>query len=141
MKKENLITSIFSVIILSIIVVGIVIFFIYQQKWIGIIFVLLGLLHIFVLNIFGIIDNGFLVLAAIVGADFAGVLGAIIGGATANAITDGFAGIFEGKTAEYVRKHKIEEKRTALSSSLGKMAGCFFGAGIVLIIMWTILSL
>lgn len=64
-----------------------------------------------------------------------------MGGSAANAITDGFAGIFEGWVAEYSRKHKIKEKRTALGSALGKMAGCFFGAGIVFIVAWTILSL
>jgi len=154
MKKENLLTSILSVIVLSIITLGVIIFFIYQKRWIGIIFVLLGLLHLLVLNIFGIktrtvwpdiifgiIDNSFLVIAAIIGADFAGVLGAIVGGSAANAITDGFAGLFEGKTAEYMRNHNIKEKRTSLGSALGKMAGCLFGAGIILIIAWTILSL
>lgn len=107
-------------------------------------------MHLFVLGIFkvsvktvwpdivfGIIDNGFLVIGALIGADFAGVLGAIIGGAAVNAITDGLAGIFEGWTAEYLRKHKIKEKRTALGSALGKMVGCLFGAGIIFIIVWT----
>lgn len=153
MKKENLIGTIFTVIALSIVVIGVVAFFIYQQRWIGIIFLILGFLHLVVLNmfgrdvksvwpdiVFGIIDNGFLVVVALIGADFAGILGAIVGGSAANAITDGFAGIFEGWTAEYLSKHKIEEKRTALSSALGKMAGCFFGAGIVLVIVWTIFS-
>jgi hypothetical protein len=154
MKKENLINSILSVLMLSIVIVAVVIFFVYQKIWIGPIFMALGLLHLFALRIFrvkiksawpdivfGMIDNGILVIAAIIGADFAGILGAIIGGSAANAITDGFAGIFEGWTAEYLRRHKIKEKRTALSAAIGKMAGCFFGAGIVLIIAWTIFSL
>jgi len=153
-KKENIIKSVLSVVILSIIVIATVIFFVYQKKWIGIFFIALGILHLFVLSffnikiktvwpdvVFGAIDNGFFVIGALIGADFAGVIGAIVGGAAANAITDGFAGLFEGWTAEYLRKHKIEEKRTALSSALGKMAGCFFGAGIVLIIAWTIFYL
>ncbi len=88
--------------------------------------------------IFGVIDNGILVVGAILGADFAGVTGAIIGAATANAITDGLAGIFEGWTAEYLRRHHIYERRTALSSALGKMAGCFLGAGVVFILFWTL---
>ncbi len=154
MKKENLINSLLSVIILSLIVIATVTFFVYQKRWIGIIFIALGMLHLFVLSIFnrkietlwpdivfGVIDNGFLVIGALIGADFAGVIGAIVGGAAANAITDGLAGLFEGWTAEYLRKHKIEEKRTALSSALGKMAGCFFGAGIVLIVAWAVISL
>ena len=154
MKKESVINSILSVLALSIVIFAAVSFFVYQKKWIGIVFIALGFLHIFALQIFGrklksvwpdiafgIIDNGILVIVAIIGADFAGILGAIIGGSTANAVTDGFAGIFEGWTAEYLRKHKIKEKRTALSAAIGKMAGCFFGAGIVLLIFWTILSL
>ncbi|QQG38468.1 MAG: hypothetical protein HYS32_02570 [Candidatus Woesearchaeota archaeon] len=154
MKKGALLNSILSVVILSIVVLGVVAFFVYQKRWMGFIFIALGFLHLFTLKIFGvnlkstwpdivfgIIDNGILVIAAIIGADFAGITGAIIGGSAANAITDGFAGIFEGWTAEYLRKHKIKEKRTALSSAVGKMAGCFFGAGIVLVIVWTILSL
>jgi len=149
MKKESLIKSILSVVVLSVIIIATIIFFVYQKKWIGIVFIALGVFHLFVLRlfniklkrvwpdiVFGAIDNGFLVIGALIGADFAGITGAIVGGAAGNAITDGFAGLFEGWTAEYLRKHKIEEKRTALSSALGKMAGCFFGAGIVLIIAW-----
>ena len=151
MKKESLINSILSVSFLSVVIIGAVIFFVYQKTWIGIIFIAIGLLHLAVLKllgkeiktalpdiIFGIIDNGVLVIGAIIGADFAGVLGAIVGGSAANAITDGFAGIFEGWTSEYLRRNHIKEKRTALGSALGKMAGCFFGAGIVLILAWTI---
>lgn len=152
MKKEGLLNSILSISILSIIIFAAVTFFVYQKKWIGFIFIILGFLHLIVLRffgrsiksiwpdlIFGSIDNGFLVIAAMIGADFAGIFGAIIGGSAANAITDGFAGIFEGWTSEFLRKHKIKEERTALSSAIGKMAGCFFGAGVVLVIAWGIL--
>lgn len=150
--KESLINSLISVSLLSLIIFGVTIYFIYEQFWIGPIFILLGILHLLILKlfnrtvksvwpdiIFGVIDNGILVIAAIIGADFAGILGAIIGGTSANAITDGFAGIFEGWTAEYLVKHKIKDKRTALSASIGKMAGCFFGAGIAMLVLWTIL--
>jgi hypothetical protein len=152
--KESLIKSLLSVTILSVITIVAVILFIYQKTWMGFIFIVLGLLHLWVLRVFGIsvrmvwpdivfgvIDNGILVIAAIIGADFAGILGAVIGGSAANAITDGFAGVFEGWTAQYLRKHKIKEKRTVLSSALGKMAGCLFGAGIVMLLLWTIMSL
>ncbi len=150
MKKEDLIKTILSVVILSVIVIAATAFFVYEKRWIGIVFVILGFLHLFVLSlfrvnikavwpdiIFGVVDNGFLAIGAVIGADFAGVLGAIIGAAAVNAITDGLAGIFEGWTSEYLRKHKIQEKRTALGSALGKMAGCLFGAGIIFIIVWT----
>ena len=152
--NKGLVKSILSVIILSIITTAAVIFFVYQKKWIGFIFIILGLVHILVLKIFGVgiknvwpdiafgmIDNGVLAIGAIIGADFAGILGAVIGGSAANAITDGFAGVFEGWIAEHSRLHKIKEERTALSSALGKMAGCFFGAGIVFVIAWTIFLL
>ena len=152
--KENWISAILSVVLLSIVIIGITAYFVYQKALIGYVFIVLGFLHLIFLKmfgikvksvwpdiVFGIIDNGILVAGAIVGAGFAGILGAIIGGSAANAITDGFAGIFEGWTAEYLRRHKIKEKRTALSSSLGKMAGCFFGAGLVMIIVWVILRI
>jgi len=83
--------------------------------------------------IFGIIDNGILAVMAIIGGHFAGVTGAIIGGVVGNAITDGIAGIFEGYSAEKLRMRKINEERTMLKSAVGKMAGCLFGAGIILI--------
>ena len=51
-----------------------------------------------------------------------------------NAITDGIAGIFEGYSAEKLREQSIHEERTALKSAVGKMAGCLFGAGVVLVI-------
>ena len=153
-KKQNLTTTVLSVIILSIVSIGVISFFVYQKRLIGFIFIGLGALHLLVLKIlndglktvwpdivFGITDNGLLVIGAIIGADFGGILGAIIGASAANAITDGFAGLFEGWTADYLRKNEIIEKRTALNSALGKMAGCFFGAGFILIIAWTIFSL
>ena len=151
MKKDGLFSALINSVILSIIIIAATIFIVYEKRWVGLVFIILGLLHLLVLKIFkikiksvwpdivfGIIDNGILVIAAIIGADFAGVLGAIVGGSAANAITDGFAGIFEGWTAEYLRKNKIKEKRTALGSALGKMAGCLFGAGLVLLIVWGI---
>ncbi|HUT04618.1 MAG TPA: hypothetical protein VM163_12095 [bacterium] len=67
--------------------------------------------------------------------------GAIVGGAIGDAITDGFAGLFEGKVAESLRKRQIEETRTALSSSMDKMSGCLFGVGLVLTIAWTLLRI
>ncbi|MFQ6080028.1 MAG: hypothetical protein ACE5NJ_12980, partial [Thermodesulfobacteriota bacterium] len=90
---------------------------------------------------FGTIDTGILAIAALVGANFAGVLGAIIGGSVGDSITDGFAGLFEGRMAEYLRKLGIEESRTPLSSSMGKMSGCLIGVGIVFSIAWSILRI
>ena len=71
---------------------------------------------------------------AIFGGHFGGVTGAILGGVVGNAITDGLAGIFEGYTAEKLRLQLVSEERTMLKSAVGKMAGCLFGAGVILVI-------
>lgn len=91
--------------------------------------------------IFGIVDGGILGAAAMAGATFAGAIGAVFGGSAGNALSDGFGGLWEGTVSEWLRKHKIEEARTPLSSSMGKMSGVALGAGIVLVIAWTILRL
>jgi hypothetical protein len=151
MKKQGLIPALLSVTIITIVVISVVSFTIFHTKLIGPIIILLGLVPWIPLRIFGrtirstgadivfgAIDTGILGILALVGARFAGVLGAIVGGAVGDAITDGFAGLFEGRMAEYLRKHGIEESRTPLSSSMGKMSGCLIGVGIVLTIAWSI---
>jgi hypothetical protein len=154
MKKQGLIPALTSVIIVSIIVISVVSLTIFHTKLIGPIIILLGLIPWIPLRmfgrtirstgadiVFGAIDTGILGIVALIGASFAGVLGAIIGGAVGDSITDGFAGLFEGRMAEYLRKHGIEESRTPLSSSMGKMSGCLIGVGVVLTIAWSILSI
>jgi hypothetical protein len=154
MKKQGLIPALLSVTIITIVVVSVVSFTIFHTKIIGPIIILLGLVPWIPLRIFGrtirstgadivfgAIDTGILGILALVGASFAGVLGAIVGGAVGDAITDGFAGLFEGRMAEYLRKHGIEESRTPLSSSMGKMSGCLIGVGIVLTIAWSIFEI
>ncbi len=152
MERQSLIPALTSVIIISIIVVGVISFTIYNKKLIGPTIILLGLIPLIPLRIsgrtiastgadiiFGAIDTGILGILALIGASFAGVLGAIVGGAVGDSITDGFAGLFEGRVAEYLRKHGIEESRTPLSSSMGKMSGCLMGVGIVMTIAWSVL--
>ena len=150
MKKKmenNFLKAIISFIIISILVIGFSVYFIFNEKLIGPIFLLLGLISLIFLKIFkikiisvypdivfGIIDNGVLIFAAILGANYAGIFGAIIGGAAGNTLTDGMGGLFEGHIAEKLRKEKIKNTRTALSTMLGKIIGCLFGAGIGLII-------
>jgi hypothetical protein len=154
MNKEGMLPALTSLIIVSIVVVSVISFLIYNVRLIGPIIVLLGFFPWIPLKIlgrtikstgadiiFGAIDTGILAVAALIGASFAGVLGAIVGGAVGDSITDGFAGLFEGKVAEYLRRHGIEEARTPLSSSLGKMSGCLIGAGITLTVAWTILQI
>lgn len=82
--------------------------------------------------IFGLIDNGILAVMAIFGGYFGGIAGAVLGGVVGNAITDGIAGIFEGYIAEKFDGTDVPNNRTMLKSAVGKMAGCLFGAGIVL---------
>ena len=50
-------------------------------------------------------------------------------------------GLFEGRMAEYSRKHGIEEARTPLGSSMGKMSGCLLGVGMVSTMAWSLLGL
>lgn len=146
MDKKFIIAMI-KVVTLCIVIFTVSAFFIYDAKIIGWVILSLGLLcfaslqffKISIKNvgpdiIFGLIDNGILAIFAVVGGSIAGVAGAIIGGAVGNAITDGIAGVFEGHMAERLRESKISESRTMLGSSVGKMAGCLLGAGIVLII-------
>jgi len=154
MKKQGFISALTSVTIISIVIISVICFTIYNTRVIGPIIILLGFVPWIPLKIsgrtikstgadivFGAIDTGILGIAALIGASFAGVLGAIVGGAVGDSITDGFAGLFEGKITEHLRKHGIEEARTPLSSSMGKMSGCLIGVGIVLTIAWSILGI
>ncbi|MFH1742038.1 MAG: hypothetical protein ABIH23_23800 [bacterium] len=82
--------------------------------------------------LFGSIDTGLLTVAALIGAAGFGVIGAIVGGVIGDAITDGIAGFFEGGISEWLRRHGIDESRTALGSCFGKTTGCLLGSGLVL---------
>jgi hypothetical protein len=147
-RRDNLIKAISSLIFLSIIIIAVSAYFINKENLIGPIFLILGIINLIILRflnikiieiypdmIFGFVDNGVLVFTAIIGGAYAGVFGAIIGGAAGNTITDGIGGLFEGYVAEHQRKMKISTKRTTLSASLGKMAGCLFGAGVGLLVV------
>ncbi len=154
MRDQKFMPAFVSVLVISIVIVGVIAFTIYHVRFIGPAIILLGFLPWAPLKlsgrpiksvgadiVFGAIDTGILGIAALVGASFAGVLGAIVGGAVGDAITDGFAGLGEGKVAQYLRKYGIEEARTPLSASMGKMSGCLLGVGIVLTLVWSILGL
>ncbi len=153
MKKESLLAGFLSVLVISVIAVGSISLAISYKPLIGPTLLGLGLLSMVPLRlggrtikscsadiVFGAIDTGFLGVAALIGASFAGVLGAIVGGAAGDAITDGFAGLWEGRVAQHLRKHGIREARTPLSASMGKMAGCFLGVGLLLTIVWTVVG-
>jgi hypothetical protein len=91
--------------------------------------------------IYGIVDGGILAIFVVAGASFAGLLGAVLGSAVGNAISDRFGGLWEGVVASWLRNHGINEARTPLSASMGKMSGVAIGSGIVLTIAWTLLGL
>ena len=146
-KRKTFVEGLISMAILSVIVIAITVYFISNTVLIGPIFIGLGILSLVFISffkitlrsiypdiVFGFIDNGVLIFAAILGGQIAGVFGAVIGGAAGNTITDGIGGLFEGHIAE---KHKTLP-RTAISSSLGKMAGCLFGAGSGLLLVYLI---
>lgn len=153
-KNHRFIKALTTFIILSIIVVAVSMYFVFDNQLIGPAFLGLGVISLIFLKIvkiefnsvypdmvFGFIDNGVLVFAAVLGGAYAGIAGAIIGGAAGNTITDGIGGLFEGYVAQHQRKFDIDNLRTTMSSMLGKMVGCLFGAGIGLILVWGITSL
>jgi hypothetical protein len=153
-SKQGFVPALTSVIVISVVIVTAVSFTIYNRRMIGPVVILLGFTPWIPLRIFGrpirstgadivfgAIDTGILGVAALIGANFAGILGAIVGGAVGDSITDGFAGLFEGRIAVNLRKHGIEEGRTPLSCSMGKMSGCLIGVGIVLTVAWGVLGL
>lgn len=86
--------------------------------------------------VFGGLDTGMLAIPAIWGGVTFGVVGAIAGTVVGDAITDAIAGFFEGHIAESLRSHGFPEAREAVTTSLGKMAGCLLGSGVVLSIAW-----
>ncbi|MDP2944715.1 MAG: hypothetical protein Q8N57_04110 [bacterium] len=145
--RQKFILSVLNILMLCVVITAVSISFVENDKWMGLVLIMLSFLCFaslvpFKINLksalpdvfFGIIDNGILAVLAIFGGHFAGVTGAIIGGVVGNAITDGIAGIFEGQMAEKLRLHLVSEERTMLKSAVGKMAGCLLGAGVVLAI-------
>jgi hypothetical protein len=86
--------------------------------------------------VFGALDTGLLTLPAIWGGITFGVVGAVAGTVVGDAITDALAGFFEGHIAEWLRARGFPEAREAVTTSLGKMAGCLLGSGLVLSLAW-----
>ena len=84
--------------------------------------------------VFGGIDTGLLAIPAVAGGVTFGVAGAVAGGVIGDALTDAIAGFFEGAMAEWLRAHGFTESREMTTASLGKMAGCLLGSGLVLTI-------
>ncbi|MFP3945882.1 MAG: hypothetical protein ACLFVI_03180 [Archaeoglobaceae archaeon] len=152
-RTQGLGSALISLTLISVVVVSVISFVIYSYRLIGPLLILMGLIPWLPIKlsgrtvrstgadiVFGAVDTGVLGVAALIGASFAGVLGAIVGGAIGDAITDGLAGIFEGRVAEYLRARGIEEARTPLTSSMGKMSGCLIGVGITLTVAWSVLG-
>ncbi len=146
--NANFIKAVTGFFILAITVIAVGSYFMFDNTLIGPAFLVLGILSLSVLSMFGIkpktiypdmifgfVDNSVLVFAAVLGGKYAGIVGAVVGGVAGNTITDGIGGLFEGYVAERQRDLKIKNHRNALSSSLGKMTGCLFGAGIGLTLL------
>lgn len=142
--------ALFSLIIVAIVVVAVAGYFIFDNKLIGPAFFVMGVLNMGFMSlmgiklkfvypdlVFGFVDNGIMVFAAVIGGSIGGVPGAIVGGVAGNTITDGLGGFFEGYVSEKQRAlAKFKAERRMLSSSLGKMTGCMFGAGMSLTLVW-----
>ncbi len=154
MRQEGVASAFTSLIVIGAIIVSVVSLTIHRLNLIGPMLILLGFVPWIPVKVsgrtirsagadmvFGAIDTGFLGIAALIGASLAGVLGAIVGGAVGDSITGGMAGIFEGRMAEKLRERGIDEARTPLSASMGKMSGCLIGVGIVLTVAWTVLQI
>ena len=149
--KNTMWKAIGTFIIIAILVVGFSVYFIYDEVLIGpayilMAFITVGILKIFGIKlravypdiIFGLIDNGVLIFTAILGGKFAGVAGAVLGGAAGNTLTDGIGGLFEGKLAQKLKRDNFQEERNPISTMLGKIIGCLIGAGVGLILVWGI---
>lgn len=141
-RNKVLLKAITSFFVLTVAVIAIAYYFVFKSHLIGPAFIALGIFSLIFIRfrgikikniipdlIFGFIDNSVMVFAAIIGARVGSVPGAIIGGVSGNTITDGIGGLFEGHIADHQREYKIDNLRTALSSSIGKMIGCILGAG------------
>jgi hypothetical protein len=82
--------------------------------------------------IFGAVDTGLLAVAAISGGVLFGVAGAIAGGVIGDSLTDAVAGFAEGEVAQWLAAKGIRASREPVTTSLGKMAGCLLGSGLIL---------
>ena len=153
-NRQGVLAALTSSLVVSVVVVASVALIIHNVLLIGPVVFLLGLVPWLPIKlsgrslrstgadiVFGAVDTGFLGVAALIGAELGGVLGAVVGGLVGDSITDGLAGIFEGQASEYLRAHGIEEARTPLSASMGKMSGCLLGAGTTLTLAWTIIGI
>lgn len=147
-EKDNFIKAVFSFISISILVIAISFYFMFNNKILGLAFIGMGIFTLGLIKLlgiklkfiypdltFGFVDNGVMVFAVIFGGSMGGVAGAIIGGAAGTTLTDGLGGLFEGYVSEReTALIRFKSERGMLSSSLGKMAGCLFGAGLGLML-------
>jgi len=144
-KNKRKALEIIIVILLSIVTVIIAFFSMRLGRFVSIVIFGLGFIPILIAYIFkislkkilpdiifGLIDNLVLIIPAIIGAELFGAVGALAGAVVGNAVSDGIAGLFEGSISEWLHARGIDETRTMIGSSLGKMSGCLL-IGIFLI--------
>ncbi len=152
-KRENhsILESIISLTGISIVIICVSLYFVFNEKFLGPVFLIFGIFtlmflrmikinpnHIYPDLIFGFVDNSLMVFAAIIGGSFGGVPGAVMGSVAGSTIADGISGFFEGFFSEELKGKKYQSKRSVLSSSLGKITGGLFGAGFSLTIVYLI---
>lgn len=82
--------------------------------------------------VFGAMDTGLLTVPALWGGVTFGAAGAIAGGVIGDSLTDAIAGFCEGGIAAWLSSKGIQASREPVTTSLGKMAGCLLGSGLVL---------
>ncbi len=144
--KHELREALLHVTVLSLII-GLAVYYTSEMRIIGLVLIGLGILPLISLKItgekiresiseiiFGTVNTGLITLLALGGYAIEGILGAVIGVAVGDAITEGFSGILEGEVSGLLMEYKIKEKMDPLISSLGKMAGALLGGGIVVLI-------
>ncbi len=150
-NRQGTLAALTGLVVVTGVVVAAVAFTIYHVRFIGPVVLLLGLIPWIPIKLagrsirstgadilFGAVDTGLMGMAALIGAELAGILGAVVGGLIGDSMTNSLAGIFEGRASEHLRNHGIEEARTPVSASMGKMSGSLIGAGITLTLAWTI---
>ena len=149
---ENFVPALIQVIILGIVIISITSFAIREKIMIGPSLIFSGLICLISLKafrkdlksaypdiIYGFCDNSILVISSLLGYEIlGGQFGAIIGAAVGNGISDALGGLAEGMTAKIMKKRNMLQERTAITASVGKLAGCMFGAGLVLTLYFSL---
>ena len=83
---------------------------------------------------FGLVGMSILTASSITGAEFAGVLGAVVGAIAGDVVADNMGGFFEGVVAEKMKPRYGTIHRSPFGSAMGKTTGNLLGGALVLTI-------